>query len=154
MASQINHDPGAAIDFAPRHTILARRPQPKPVLLEAAGNRPMGHIVHNSDKDTMLWEVVRDNDDDDDDDDSDSHDSVSNHVVGSELGVADDEIQTHGKPFNLTWLSSSPLPFWQTRGLNNPWNSNRAVKVARDGTELEPSVGKALIRLFNRSQSP
>lgn len=59
-----------------------------------------------------------------------------------------------GKPFKLDWLSTTRLPFYKTRGLRNPWNSNREVKIARDGTELEPTVGRKLIGLFNRVQSP
>ena len=33
------------------------------------------------------------------------------------------------------------LPFNRTRGLKNPWNANRDVKIAKDGTELETNVG-------------
>lgn len=66
----------------------------------------------------------------------------------------DEEVKTWGKPFKLEWLSISRLTFYRTRGLRNPWNSNREVKIARDGTELEPSIGRRLIGLFNRVQSP
>ena len=42
--------------------------------------------------------------------------------------------------------------FYRTRGLRNPWNANREVKIARDGTEIEPSVGRRLIGMFHRPQ--
>lgn len=41
-------------------------------------------------------------------------------------------------------------PFGRTHGLRNPWNGNREVKVARDGTEIEPKVGRDLIQLFQQ----
>jgi hypothetical protein len=47
-------------------------------------------------------------------------------------------------------LATSRLPFYRTRGLRNPWNSNREVKIARDGTELEPGIGAKLLQLFHR----
>ncbi|KAK5003802.1 hypothetical protein LTR60_006726, partial [Cryomyces antarcticus] len=50
--------------------------------------------------------------------------------------------QEWGKPFKIEWISTNRLPFYRTRGLRNPWNANREVKIARDGTELETSVGK------------
>ncbi|KAH8720609.1 30-kDa cleavage and polyadenylation specificity factor 30 [Beauveria bassiana] len=67
---------------------------------------------------------------------------------------ADEDLQTRGKPFNLHWLSTIPLPFYRTRGLRNPWNSNREVKIARDGTELEPSIGRRLVGLMNINLNP
>jgi len=50
--------------------------------------------------------------------------------------------------FKVEWLSTRRVPFYSTRGLRNPWNVNREVKIARDGTELEPSIGKKLVALF------
>lgn len=58
--------------------------------------------------------------------------------------------QDWGKPFRIEWISTARLPFYRTRGLRNPWNSNREVKIARDGTELEPSVGRKLVGMFHR----
>lgn len=57
--------------------------------------------------------------------------------------------QAFGKPFRIEWLATNRLPFYRTRGLRNPWNANREVKIARDGTELEPSVGKRLLQMFH-----
>ena len=41
------------------------------------------------------------------------------------------------------------LPFQRTRLLRNPWNGNREVKISRDGTEIEPSVGARLLKEFD-----
>lgn len=63
--------------------------------------------------------------------------------------VDEEETQSFGKPFRIQWLSTERVPFHRTRGLRNPWNANREVKIARDGTEIEPSVGRKLIALFH-----
>ncbi|KAJ6464666.1 YT521-B-like domain-containing protein [Mycena vitilis] len=56
-----------------------------------------------------------------------------------------------GENFQLQWLCTERLPFQRTRHIRNPWNHDREIKVSRDGTELEPTVGQALLeewRLF------
>ncbi|CDO77163.1 hypothetical protein BN946_scf184657.g38 [Trametes cinnabarina] len=48
-------------------------------------------------------------------------------------------------------------PSWgnRSRHLRNPWNHDREVKVSRDGTELEPSVGQALLEEWDKlDQAP
>ncbi|KAK0462077.1 YT521-B-like domain-containing protein [Desarmillaria tabescens] len=50
-----------------------------------------------------------------------------------------------GEPFKVEWIRTDRLPFYRTRHLRNPWNKDREVKISRDGTELEPSVGQQLI---------
>ncbi|KAJ6585552.1 YT521-B-like domain-containing protein [Mycena capillaripes] len=50
-----------------------------------------------------------------------------------------------GQDFKLQWLCTDRLPFTRTRHIRNPWNHDREVKVSRDGTELEPPVGHALL---------
>lgn len=53
-------------------------------------------------------------------------------------------------PCKLKWLSGgSPLSFSHTKHLRNPLNANKPVKIARDGTEIEPSVGEQLCSLFS-----
>lgn len=59
-----------------------------------------------------------------------------------------------GEPFEITWIRTTHLPFTRTKHLKNPWNSNRQVKVSRDGTELEPLVGKALLDEWERFAPP
>jgi hypothetical protein len=56
-----------------------------------------------------------------------------------------------GRTFNVNWIRTERLPFFRTRHLQNPWNHGREVKVSRDGTELEPSVGQRLLEEWDRS---
>ncbi|PKI82724.1 hypothetical protein MVES_003551 [Malassezia vespertilionis] len=53
-----------------------------------------------------------------------------------------------GSPFYITWKNADPLPFADIQSLRNPWRDNRLVKVSRDGTELEPNVGRRLLDLW------
>ncbi|KAI5474526.1 YT521-B-like splicing factor [Pseudohyphozyma bogoriensis] len=57
-----------------------------------------------------------------------------------------------GKPFKVEWIKCKRLPFTNTRGILNGFNSNREVKISRDGTEVEPSAGEALIAEFWRDE--
>jgi hypothetical protein len=56
-----------------------------------------------------------------------------------------------GEPFKIQWIHTDRLPFQRTRHLRNPWNHDREIKVSRDGTELEPSVGQALLEEWDRT---
>lgn len=53
-------------------------------------------------------------------------------------------------PFKIEWLSppGKTVPFFQVRHMRNPFNNNRFLKIARDGTEIEPSVGMKLVAMF------
>ncbi|KAF8214440.1 YT521-B-like domain-containing protein [Mycena galopus ATCC 62051] len=58
--------------------------------------------------------------------------------------------------FKLQWLCTDRLPFLRTRHIRNPWNHDREIKVSRDGTEVEPTVGQALLeewRLYLASEA-
>ncbi|EJC97872.1 uncharacterized protein FOMMEDRAFT_23945 [Fomitiporia mediterranea MF3/22] len=59
-----------------------------------------------------------------------------------------------GSPFKVQWIRVTRLPFHRTRHLRNPWNHDREVKVSRDGTELEPLVGQALLDEWDKEESP
>ena len=50
-----------------------------------------------------------------------------------------------GDCFAVEWISTEKLPFSRIRHIRNPWNHDREVKVSRDGTELEPTVGERLL---------
>jgi hypothetical protein len=50
-----------------------------------------------------------------------------------------------GDCFKVEWLELRKVPFHKTRHLRNAWNKGREIKVSRDGTELESSVGKRLL---------
>ena len=145
MTSPINADPAAAIEFAPKAQSANDVDLPKAIPTEATEFSPKGRIIDDSARGTIFWEAERDDSESGDEDESDA---------SSTKGGEDGETKTWGKPFKLEWLSTTRLPFYRTRGLRNPWNSNREVKIARDGTELEPSVGRRLVGLFNRVQSP
>lgn len=146
MVSQINDDPAAAIEFAPKAQPTTDLDLPKAIPTEATEHAPKGRIIDDSARGTIFWETDRDESDEASDDGSE--------VPSTKSEVGEDGTKTWGKPFKLEWLSTTRLPFYRTRGLRNPWNSNREVKIARDGTELESSVGRRLIGLFNRVQSP
>ncbi|KAJ5986733.1 Nucleotide-binding alpha-beta plait [Penicillium sp. IBT 35674x] len=103
----------------------------------ATSTAPEGRIIHDTARGTIFWEVK----------------SLKGEKKGpSEQSVEKEvyeETQSFGRPFRIQWLSSKRVPFHRARGLRNPWNGNREVKVARDGTELEPTVGRKLVSLFN-----
>ena len=59
------------------------------------------------------------------------------------------------RPFRVDWIRTNRLSFIRTKHLRNPWNNGREVKISRDGTELEPSVGRQLLEEWDRrSASP
>lgn len=70
--------------------------------------------------------------------------------VGDTTEKRVEDSPTWGEPFRLQWIKTERLPFYRTRHLRNPWNHDREVKVSRDGTELEPSVGQALLDEWDR----
>ncbi|ROT36975.1 hypothetical protein SODALDRAFT_280695 [Sodiomyces alkalinus F11] len=148
MTSPINDDPSAAIEFAPKSQATDDVDLPKAIPTEATEFAPKGRVIDDSARGTIFWEAEHE--------DSDSADDEAGSDVGSSKAgdQEDGNAKTWGKPFRLEWLSTTRLPFYRTRGLRNPWNSNREVKIARDGTELEPSAGRRLIGLFNRVHSP
>ncbi|GKT40007.1 zinc finger CCCH domain-containing protein [Colletotrichum spaethianum] len=154
MTSQINEDPAAAIEFAPKAQSANDVDLPKAIPTEPTEFAPKGRIIDDSARGTIFWEAERedgDSGDEEEEQDVDQSDASSRKSGNQEV---DGTTKAWGKPFKLEWLSTARLPFYRTRGLRNPWNSNREVKIARDGTELEPSVGRRLIGLFNRVQSP
>jgi hypothetical protein len=60
-----------------------------------------------------------------------------------------------GRPFRVNWIRTERLSFLRTKNLRNPWNHGREVKISRDGTELEPSIGQQLLEEWDkRSPSP
>ena len=97
---------------------------------------PKGRIIDDSARGTIFWEAEP------------LHVDVGNESMTRDIG--DDEMsQAGGREFCIEWIETSRLPFHRTRGLRNPWNANREVKIARDGTELETDVGKRLIQMFH-----
>jgi len=148
MTSSINEDPAAAIEFAPSVQSTAVVDLPKAIPTDATEHAPKGRIIDDSARGTIFWEVERGEEDSGDEEDGDIE------SIAEVDGETETSPKSWGKPFTLSWLSTARVPFYRTRGLRNPWNANREVKIARDGTELEPSVGRRLVGLFNMVQSP
>jgi hypothetical protein len=55
-----------------------------------------------------------------------------------------------GRPFRVDWIRTVQLSFSHTKHLRNPWNHGREVKISRDGTELEPSIGRQLLEEWDK----
>ncbi|KAI9641139.1 hypothetical protein NHQ30_010569 [Ciborinia camelliae] len=146
MISPINEDPAAAIEFAPKAQAVEDPDLPKAIPTPASEFAPKGRIIDDSARGTIFWEIERD--------DPEELDEEDESQSGKSDPDGDAPSKAWGKPFKLEWISTNRLPFYRTRGLRNPWNSNREVKIARDGTELEPSIGKRLLGLFHRVPSP
>lgn len=124
----------------------------------ATATAPKGYVIDDSARGTIFWEAESValeielntttsstgllNSGELSDDDSESQ-------LKPASGGVTTQSTSFGKPFKITWISTERLPFYRTRGLRNPWNTNREVKIARDGTELEPSVGRKLVAMFN-----
>lgn len=146
MTSPINEDPAAAIEFAPKAQAVENPDLPKAIPTPASEFAPKGRIIDDSARGTIFWEIERDDPEDVDEDDRSQ--SAKSDLDG------DAPSKAWGKPFKIEWVSTTRLPFYRTRGLRNPWNSNREVKIARDGTELETSIGKRLVGLFHKLTTP
>lgn len=146
MTSAINDDPAAAIEFAPKAHTVEDPELPKAIPTPATDFAPKGRIIDDSARGTIFWEIERDEVDGSEDEDE-THSNKSDPDAESSR-------KAWGKPFQVEWISTTRLPFYRTRGLRNPWNSNREVKIARDGTELETAVGRRLLGLFHRLPSP
>jgi hypothetical protein len=69
---------------------------------------------------------------------------------GEKVGEEEEQEETWGESFKIEWLCTEKLSFHRTRHLRNPWNHDREVKVSRDGTELEPTVGRRLVEEWTR----
>lgn len=159
MASPIRDDPGLAMELASRPEYLS--PEVIEALqvtpTEATNTAPSGRIIEDHARGTIFWEA--DTSDSSSAEEDSSHDGEGGEERKPEGETpsgksAEDETtgasgQTLGRPFRIEWISTQRVPFYRTRGLRNPWNANREVKVARDGTEVEPSVGRKLTQLFH-----
>ena len=145
---------------------------PRSIITPATEYAPRGKIIDDLARGTIFWEVDNEEDEITTSPDVDGVEvgfaTSGSPVVGTDLGQqssdpgrpsltttttndSSDQVEllpsTAGS-FKVEWLSTRRVPFYSTRGLRNPWNVNREVKIARDGTELEPSIGKKLVALF------
>ena len=55
-----------------------------------------------------------------------------------------------GRPFRVEWIRIEHVSFFRTKHLRNPWNHGREIKISRDGTELEPSIGQQLLEEWDK----
>lgn len=101
---------------------------------------PAGRIVDDSSRGILFWEVSDSTEDKaktnkDEDEDDGSTMSANNWTI----------------PFKVQWLSpiNKTVPFYKVRSLRNPYNKNKYLKIARDGTEIEPTVGRKLLAMFH-----
>jgi hypothetical protein len=108
---------------------------PQSISTSATATAPKGRIMDDSARGTIFWEAEHSDDKE--------VESIENEI--SEVSDG----QNWGKQFAIEWISQTRLPFYRTRGLRNPWNANREVKIARDGTEIEPGVGRRLVQMFH-----
>ncbi|EKG14713.1 hypothetical protein MPH_08186 [Macrophomina phaseolina MS6] len=146
MASAINDNGIDLVHSVPETQASEATDTPKSIPTPATEWAPKGRIIDDSARGTIFWEAeVSEEEDEDETPDGTVHPAESD---------GPDSPQTWGKPFRIEWISTNRLPFYRTRGLRNPWNANREVKIARDGTELEPGVGKRLIQMFHRLGPP
>lgn len=147
MTSPILEDGSVFTGSAPKiETIVDAPDVPKSIPTSATEWAPRGRIIDDSARGTIFWEAELS----ESEAEEEASDKIEVRVDGDSPVVA----QSWGKPFKVEWLSANRLPFYRTRGLRNPWNANREVKIARDGTELEPSVGERLIQMFHRLGPP
>ncbi|CAN9389629.1 unnamed protein product [Alternaria sp. RS040] len=151
MASPILEDGAPITGSAPKpETIADTTDVPKSIATPATEWAPRGRIIDDSARGTIFWEAeLPDTDTEEegeDKGDKTDRDEAPQQAEGDTSAVP----QSWGKPFKIEWVSTNRLPFYRTRGLRNPWNANREVKIARDGTELEPSVGERLVQMFHR----
>lgn len=139
MESSISGDsmPNSSLSAAPPPRSPALTDGPRSIPTSATKNAPRGCIVDDSGRGTIFWEAELSDDEEDSSPIKETNDRPENSKMGH--------------PFKIAWVSTLRLPFYRTRGLRNPWNASREVKIARDGTELEPTVGKRLIQMFQRS---
>ncbi|KAJ5520651.1 Nucleotide-binding alpha-beta plait [Penicillium fimorum] len=142
MMSPISDDEELALE-------MPSRPDPPPgpddldvTLTAATSTAPQGRIIDDTVRGTIFWEVESSEDE--------NNEKSVEEIVEKNVEPEDpEEGQPFGKPFRIQWISTERVPFQRTRGLRNPWNANREIKIARDGTEIEPTIGRKLIQLFH-----
>jgi hypothetical protein len=120
---------GSALSMQP----LKPSDGPRSIPTPATDTAPRGRIVDDLVRGTIFWEAES----------SDEEGTLPSTELEEGNGVQDSR-----RPFQVEWISTARLPFHRTRGLRNPWNANKEVKIARDGTGLEPSIGRRLVQMF------
>lgn len=157
MASPISDEAAANLDWVPRGETVIDDPEvPRSIPTAATDFAPKGRIIDDSARGTIFWEADPEDEDlapiiDHEVDEPEEVIVAAENAEEIEEAVVSGDAQAFGKPFKIEWLATNRLPFYRTRGLRNPWNANREVKIARDGTELETSVGRRLVTMFQKT---
>lgn len=158
MASPINDEAAASLDWTPAAGAVLDDPGlPRSIPTPATEHAPKGRIIDDSARGTIFWEADPEDEgrapliDGEVADDTDTKKAEEAEEAEDAAALAGNH--SFGKPFKIEWVSTNRLPFYRTRGLRNPWNAHREVKIARDGTELETSVGRRLVQMFQKSET-
>ncbi len=152
MDSAIDDEAAAQIEPPSRPETLdpAMTDLPLTIPTPATATAPKGKIIDDSSRGTIFWEADSEEKEEGKEEDPGNTSGEGYESAVSTGGASPATPQAFGKPFKIVWVSTERLPFYRTRGLRNPWNSNREVKIARDGTEIEPSIGRRLVAMFHR----
>ncbi|KAI4202884.1 MAG: hypothetical protein LQ350_002255 [Teloschistes chrysophthalmus] len=157
MASAITEEVAATLDWAPKPGAVIDDPElPRAIPTTKSEWAPKGRVIDDSARGTIFWEADPEDSElaptiDGEAGERAEEDEATDLAEEADEAAEESGAQAFGKPFKIEWLSMNRLPFYRTRGLRNPWNANREVKIARDGTELETSVGRRLLQMFHRS---
>lgn len=147
MTSAIDEDSASSIVWAPKVQSADITHHPRAIPTPATETAPKGRVIDDSARGTIFWEA----DTDDGEGSTGKSDQPKEEDPSHEEALEDASYsRASGRPFKVEWICTTRLPFFRTRGLRNPWNANREVKIARDGTELETSVGARLLQMFHR----
>lgn len=133
MMSAIPSEPTVQAKVAPGSNAQDSSYTPRTIPTSATATAPKGRIIDDLARGTIFWEAETP--------ESEQSEGVQKNIVKQGEGAC--------REFRIQWINTTKLPFFHTRGLRNPWNANREVKVARDGTELEPRLGKYLLLMFD-----
>jgi hypothetical protein len=144
MASPINDDVAHIVRASLQTGVSDPADAPKTIPTPATGSAPRGRIFDDEARGTLFWEAML-SDDEGDEGDAGGR-GTTTHQPSFKADCSSPQVL--GKLFKVEWLSTNRLPFYKTRGLRNPWNANKEVKIARDGTELETGVGKRLVQML------
>lgn len=118
-----------------KYTVDPRRSHAMPIITLTSANEtlgvPAGRIVDDSSRGFLFWE------------------KTPGHDIAAEQSETTSSSNWTAS-FRIKWLSPAGkiLPFTKTKHLRNSYNDNKPVKVAKDGTEIDPIVGEQLIELF------
>ncbi|KAI9718336.1 MAG: hypothetical protein M1828_006738 [Chrysothrix sp. TS-e1954] len=150
--------------LSPHESVHSLHPGPRTFSTPATEWAPRGKIIDDPARGTIFWEAETSLEVSVKDEVSTSQvaeGATDDHPIIVRSPMNDDAASRSARldidqqqvspdnPFKVKWCSDRKLPFYKTRGLRNPWNGNREVKIARDGTELEPAVAEKLLALFD-----